>query len=107
MGMIHETKQFLSKNFDLTDLGEAIYVLAIEIDRGRSCGILGLSQRIYIEKVLKIFSMYNFSNSVALIVKWNIFCELECPKSDLENNQMEKNSYAYAIGSIMYAQVCT
>ena len=51
--------------------------------------------------------MHNCSNSVASVVKWNIFCELQCPKSDLEKNQMEKNSYASAIGSIIYAQVCT
>ena len=31
MGMILETKQFLSKNFDMKDLGEASYVIGIEI----------------------------------------------------------------------------
>ena len=31
MEMIHETKQFLSKKFDIKDLGEASYVLGIEI----------------------------------------------------------------------------
>ena len=31
MGMIFETKQFLSKNFDMKDLGEASYVIGIEI----------------------------------------------------------------------------
>ena len=31
MIMIHETKQFLSKNFDMNDFGEASYVLGIEI----------------------------------------------------------------------------
>ena len=33
--MIHETKQFLSKNFDMKDLGEASYVLGIEIHEVR------------------------------------------------------------------------
>ena len=31
MGMIHETKKFISKIFDMKDLGEASYVLGIEI----------------------------------------------------------------------------
>ena len=31
MGMIHEIEQFLSKKFDVKDLGEASYVLGIEI----------------------------------------------------------------------------
>ena len=51
--------------------------------------------------------MHNCSCSVALVVKWDIFCELKCPKNDLEKKQMDKIPYAYAIGSIMYAQVCT
>ncbi|KAK2965851.1 hypothetical protein RJ640_027138 [Escallonia rubra] len=51
--MLHETKNFMSKNFDMKDLGEASYVISIEIHRDRSRGILGLSQRGYIDKVLK------------------------------------------------------
>ena len=31
--MLHETKGFLSSNFDTKDLGEASYVLGIEIHR--------------------------------------------------------------------------
>ena len=40
-GMLHEVKQFLSKNFDMRDMGEAAYVIGIEIHRNRSQGILG------------------------------------------------------------------
>ena len=29
--MLHETKNFLSSNFDMKDLGEASYILGIEI----------------------------------------------------------------------------
>ena len=35
MGMIFDTKQFLSKNFDMKDLGEASYVIGIEIHPDR------------------------------------------------------------------------
>ncbi|RVX20652.1 Retrovirus-related Pol polyprotein from transposon TNT 1-94 [Vitis vinifera] len=38
---------------------------------------------------------------------WDLFCEFQCPKNDLEKKQMDKIPYAYAVGSIMYAQVCT
>ena len=76
MGMIHETKQFLSKKFYRKDFGEASYELGIEIHRDRSRGSLGLSQNSYIEKVLKRFNMQNCSSSVAPIVKGDIFCEL-------------------------------
>ena len=42
-GMMHGVKQFISKNFDMKDMGEASYVIGIKIHRNRSCGILGLS----------------------------------------------------------------
>jgi hypothetical protein len=51
--LLLETKNFLSSKSDMKDLGEATYVLGIEIQRDRSKGILGLSQKAYIEKVLK------------------------------------------------------
>ena len=103
MRMIFETKQFLSKNFDMKDLGEASYVIGIEIHQDRSCGLLGLSQNNDIEKVLKRFNMKNCSSSVAPIVKGDLFCELQCPKNDLEKKQMNKIPYVSAVGSIMYA----
>jgi hypothetical protein len=34
--MLHETKGFLSSNFDMKNLGEASYVLDIEIHRDRT-----------------------------------------------------------------------
>ena len=55
MGTLYEVKQFLSKNFDMKDMGEASYVISIKIHRERSPGILGLSQETYINKVLERF----------------------------------------------------
>jgi len=51
VGLLQETKKFLSSKFDMKDLGEASYVLGIEIHRDRTKGVLGLSQKAYIEKV--------------------------------------------------------
>ena len=53
VSLLQETKKFLSSNFDITDLGEASYVLGIEIHRDRNNAVLGLSQKAYLEKVLK------------------------------------------------------
>jgi Reverse transcriptase (RNA-dependent DNA polymerase) len=61
--MLFETKYFLSKKFDMKDLGEASYVIGIEIYRDRSRGILGLSQKAYIKKILKHYNMQNYSPS--------------------------------------------
>lgn len=52
---------FLSSNFDIKDLGEASYVLGIEINIDRPKHLLGLSQHSYISKVLKRFEMHTCS----------------------------------------------
>lgn len=54
--LLHDTKVFLSKVFDMTNLGEAFYVLGIEISRDKERGLLRLSQKGYIEKVLRRFN---------------------------------------------------
>ena len=35
-GLLYEVKQFLSKNFDMKDMGEASYVIGIKIHKERS-----------------------------------------------------------------------
>ncbi|KAK2993630.1 hypothetical protein RJ640_013174, partial [Escallonia rubra] len=107
MHMLHETKKFLSNNFDMKDLGEASYVIGIEIHRDKSRGILELSQRAYIDKVLKMFNMQNCAPTVAPVVKGDKFSLLQCPRNQLEQDKMERIPYASAVGSLMYAQVCT
>ena len=59
LGILRETKDFLSMNFEMKDMGEASYVIGIEIFRDRSQGLLGLSQKGYIERVLERFNMNN------------------------------------------------
>jgi hypothetical protein len=51
--MLYETKSFLSSTFDMKDLGDASYVLGTEIHRDRIKGVLGLSQKLYIDRVLR------------------------------------------------------
>ena len=43
IGFMHETKRFLAKNFEMKDLGDASFVLGIQIHRDHSRSILGLS----------------------------------------------------------------
>jgi hypothetical protein len=54
VSLLLETKRFLSSNFDMKDLGVASSILGIEIHQDRRNGLLGLSQKAYLEKVLKI-----------------------------------------------------
>ena len=107
LGMLHETKAFLPKHFEMKDMGDASYVLGIEITRDRPSGTLGLSQKAYISKILERFNMQSCSPDKAPILKGDKFSELQCPRNDLERKQMESIPYASAVGSLMYLQTFT
>ena len=57
VNLLNNTKRSLFANFNMKDLGEASFVLGIEIYCDRSRNLLGLSQRAYINCVLKRFNM--------------------------------------------------
>ena len=67
LGLLHETKKFLSSNFEMKDMGEVSYVIWIEVFCNRSQGFLGLSQKAYINKVLERFRMERCLTSLILI----------------------------------------
>jgi len=106
IGMLHETKRFPSRNFEMKDLGDASFVLGIQIHQDQSRGILGLSQRIYIKKVLKRFDMQKCKSEDTPVAKGDKFSLKQCPKGNLKIQEMQKIPYASAVGSLMYAQVC-
>jgi hypothetical protein len=105
--LLQETKGFCSSNFDMKDLGEASYVLGIQIHRDRRNGVLGLSQKAYLEKVLKKFNMHASKATPVPIQKGDKFGLFQCPRNQYEIDQMKAVPYASAVGSLQYAQVCT
>ena len=69
LNFLFETKQLLTAHFDMKDLGDASFVLGIEIIRDRSRGVLGLFQKNYIERVLSRFNMKSCNPCAAPIQK--------------------------------------
>ena len=106
-GMLRDVKAFLSKNFEMKDMGEASYVIGIEIFCDRSQGVLGLSQKAYINKVLERYRMDKSTASPVPIQRGDSFSRSQCPQNDLERKEMENIPYASVVGSLMYAQTCT
>ncbi|RVW60929.1 Retrovirus-related Pol polyprotein from transposon TNT 1-94 [Vitis vinifera] len=88
----------------MKDLGDASFVLGIQIHRDRSRGILGLSQRTYIDKVLQRYGMQNSKPGDTPVAKGDKFSLNQCPKNSLESQEMQKIPYASVVGSLMYAQ---
>nr|GEZ90126.1 putative zinc finger, CCHC-type [Tanacetum cinerariifolium] len=87
--LLHESKRFLSRNFDMKDLGEASYVIGLEIHRDRANGILGLSQNAYIERILNI---QHCSPTVAPVIKGDVFRSHQCLKTKVVYEEMRFQS---------------
>ena len=71
----------------MKDLGEVSFVLGIEIHQDRRKEVLGLSQKAYIERILKKFSMNKYSPTPAPIVKGDRYGDFQCPRNQYELNR--------------------
>ena len=107
VGVMSSVKVWLSSQFDMKDLGEANFILGIKLWQDLKNKMLGLSQAKYIDKVLEWFSMQNskkgllpFSHGVPLF-------DDQRPKIQEEENMMRQVPYALAVGSLMYAILCS
>ena len=100
-------KQWLGKCFSIKDLGEVESTLGIRIYRDRSRRLLGLSQKKYIDKVLKRFSMMDSKKGFIPLQQGFVLSKKDCPSTGEQREYMSKIPYALAIGSIMYTMLCT
>ena len=91
----------------MKDLEEASFILGMKIYRDRSKKLLGLSQSTYIDIVLKRFNMENSKKGYLSIGQRIFLSKSDCPTTPQERKHMSKILYASAVGSIMYAMICT
>ena len=104
---VKHIKEWLSSNFEMKDMGEAAYILGVKISRNRSKNLLSLSHESYIKKILERFQMHACKPIDTPITKTEALSHRLCPETPLEKEQMKKVPYANAVGSLMYAMLCT
>ena len=107
MSKIDRLKKGLSESFAMKDMGPAKQILGMQISRDRKNKKIWLSQKKYIEKVLERFSMSNAKPVGSPLAGHFKLCSEQSPSSDEEKEKMQKVPYASAVGSLMYAMVCT
>ncbi|KAI3740618.1 hypothetical protein L2E82_31087 [Cichorium intybus] len=105
--MINNLKKDLSKFFDMKDLGPAQQILGMKIIRDRESRKLFLSQEEYVERVIKRFNMENAKPVGTPLANHFKLSKKNSPSSDKEKEEMKKVPYYSAVGSLMYAMVCT
>ncbi len=107
IGMLTSVKTWLSSTFSMKDLREATYILGIRIYRDRSKRAIGLSQRLYLEKVLKRFNMRDSKRGLSPVRHGIHLSKEQSPKTPKEREKMAKVPYALAIANLMYAMLYT
>ncbi|GJZ18579.1 retrotransposon protein, putative, ty1-copia subclass [Tanacetum coccineum] len=87
----------LGRCFAMKDLGDAAYILGIKIYRDRTKPLIGLSQDMYLDKILKRFRLEN-SKKGDLPLQHGIKISKDlCPKINDELGKMSRVLYASAI----------
>jgi hypothetical protein len=105
--MMEVVKSLLRKSFSMKDLGEATYILGIKIHRDRSKRLIGLNQDVYIDKILNRFNMQDSKKGFLPMWHGITLSKKQCPTDPDDQERMRVIPYASAIGSIMYAMICT
>ncbi|XP_057802913.1 secreted RxLR effector protein 161-like [Salvia miltiorrhiza] len=91
----------------MKNLGDAKKILGMSIERDREKSTLLLHQTDYVKQVLLKFNMEN-SRSVSVPLGSHFeLSKKQCPKTDLELEEMRNIPYANAIGSVMYLMIST
>ena len=91
----------------MKDLGAAKKILGMEICRYRQVGMLYLSQKGYIEKVLHRFNMQNTKLINTPLAAHFRFSSALSPQSEENVDYMSGVPYSTAVGSLMYAMMCS
>ena len=105
--LLSDVKKWLVEKFQMKDLGQASYVLGIQIIRDRKNKLLVLSQASYIDKVLARFSMQNSKKDQLPTRHGIILSKEKCPTTPQEEEDIRRVPYASVVGSLMYAMLCT
>ena len=107
IGVMSLVKVWLSSQFDMKDLGKANFILGIKLWRDHKNKMLGLSQVGYIDKVLEWFNMQNSKKGLLPFKHGVPLSNDQRPKTQEEEDMMRQVPYTSAVGSLMYAMLCT
>ncbi|KAH7550154.1 hypothetical protein JRO89_XS13G0144400 [Xanthoceras sorbifolium] len=104
---LNKLKSELGGEFEMKDLGAAKKILGMEIRRDKTAGKLYLTQKSFVEKVLERFGMKNAKPvSTPFAAHFKLSAAMS-PQSDNDIEYMSHVPYSSAVGSLMYAMVCT
>lgn len=103
---LSQFKQNLAAEFDMEDLGEASFILGIELQRDRNARTISITQSAYVTTLLDRHGMAN-CNPVVTPMEKSTQVQLAITPNDHQASLKEAREYQSIIGGIMYAMLCT
>jgi hypothetical protein len=100
-------KEELGWRYEVKDLGEANMILGIHVERNRMAGTISISQRAYLERILKRFGMTDCNSKPTPLPPGITLSKDQGPKTQEDRVLMADKPYREVLGSIMYAQIGT
>ncbi|GMF23747.1 unnamed protein product [Phytophthora fragariaefolia] len=100
--VIISVKAQIAENFKIKELGQARYILGIEIDYNMEDKTLGICQRVYAEAVIKKFRQEHANPSLIPLDTSVHLTKNDDPKTDEDKAKMRSKPYRLLIGSLMY-----
>ncbi|KAI3718291.1 hypothetical protein L6452_19155 [Arctium lappa] len=107
MGEVQKVKDQLNSEFNMKDLGAANRILGMEIIRDKKVRKLYLSQKGYVQKVLRRLNMSKAKSvNTPFTPHFKLSSSLS-PSTQADVAYMARVPYSSAVGSLMYAMICT
>nr|GEW95285.1 Gag-Pol polyprotein [Tanacetum cinerariifolium] len=104
---INKLKAQLAREFEMKDLGPANKILGMQIHQDRVSRKIWLSQKSYVKKILQRFNMQD-CKTISTLFPTNVKLSSKMsPSSEKERMEMSCVLYASAVGSLMFAMICT
>ena len=104
---IDHIKNKLSKTFSMKDMGQAKFILGIQIKYDRENGKSQICLGSYIDKVISNINLQNFKPYSLPIDKTTKLSIEQCPKNDNDKIIMQKVPYAQSIGALNWLALTT
>ena len=98
-----EAKTILMERFSMKDLGDAVWVLGMKIERDRAARTLLLSQQSYIDKMLHQFGLVDAAPQETPEDSSVRLSKSDEAVSEEESKLMERIPYMELVGSLLYA----
>lgn len=105
--LINNFKSQISTAWKFSDLGEASFIVGIQITRDRAARTISLSQTALIDSVVSQFRQENAHPASTPLTAGSKLRKSDCPMTEEGRADMAKYPYRQLVGSLMYIAIGT